>query len=82
MARLESDVENLKIMLSSNFFAPFKIESAYNGLDFDYSLTRSKFEELNDDLFRIIVSEINKVIRSIYRPEPLIYCINGIFVLI
>jgi len=45
-------VENAKRKLSSTMSSRMEIEDLVEGLDFDEELTRAKFEELNNDLFK------------------------------
>merc|ERR1712156_1253704 len=49
---LRREVEKAKRALSATHSARIEIESFYDGEDFSETLTRAKFEELNNDLFR------------------------------
>ena len=50
--KLRREVEKAKRALSATHSARIEIESFYDGEDFSETLTRAKFEELNNDLFR------------------------------
>jgi len=50
--KLKREVENAKRKLSSTMSSRMEIEDLVEGLDFDEELTRAKFEELNNDLFK------------------------------
>jgi len=51
LIRLRTACEEAKKLLSSASEASISITSLLNGIDFHSSITREKFEELNDDLF-------------------------------
>lgn len=53
--KLRREVEKAKRSLSSNQVVRIEIESFHKGSDFSETLTRAKFEELNMDLFKVIV---------------------------
>ena len=59
--KLRREVEKAKRTLSSGHSATIEIESFYNGMDFSENLTRSKFEELNMDLFRSCLDPVKQV---------------------
>lgn len=50
--KLKREVEKAKRGLSSTHEYTIEIENLYEGLDFEETLTRAKFEELNADLFK------------------------------
>ncbi|EGR32269.1 hypothetical protein IMG5_090680 [Ichthyophthirius multifiliis] len=50
--KLKREVENAKRRLSNTMTSRIEIEDLVEGLDFDEELTRAKFEELNNDLFK------------------------------
>lgn len=50
--KLKREVENAKRKLSSTMSSRIEIEDLVEGLDLDEELTRAKFEELNNDLFK------------------------------
>ena len=52
MRRMRTACERAKRTLSSSATTQFEIEALFDGIDFSTSLTRSRFEELNMDLFK------------------------------
>jgi len=50
--KVRREVERAKRVLSSSHEVRVEIEALYDGIDFSTKLSRAKFEELNDDLFR------------------------------
>merc|ERR1712003_572491 len=62
--KLRREVEKAKRALSSGHQAKIEIESFYDGEDFSETLTRAKFEELNNDLFRGTLKPVQKVLED------------------
>jgi len=62
--KLKREVEKAKRTLSSQHEARIEIESLHKGIDYSYRLTRAKFEQLNDDLFRKTLDPVKKVIKE------------------
>jgi len=60
--KLRREVERAKKVLSSQSQARIEIESFFNGQDFVETLTRAKFEELNNDLFQKTLIPVDKVL--------------------
>ena len=60
--KLRREVEKAKRALSSTHSARIEIESFFEGDDFSETLTRAKFEELNNDLFRDTLKPVQKVL--------------------
>ncbi|XP_026424319.1 heat shock cognate 70 kDa protein-like [Papaver somniferum] len=52
LRRLRTSCERAKRTLSSKTQTTIEIDSLYEGIDFNTSITRAKFEELNLDLFK------------------------------
>jgi L1 cell adhesion molecule like protein len=50
--------------LSSSSQTTIEIDSLFEGVDFYTSLTRARFEELNQDLFRQTMEPVEKVLRD------------------
>src|ERR1043165_4288730 len=50
--------------ISTNLQTSIEIDSFFEGIDFYTSLTRTKFEELNQDLFRSTMEPVEKVLRD------------------
>jgi endoplasmic reticulum chaperone BiP len=64
MAKLRREVEKAKRALSSVPQTKVEIESLVDGEDFSETLTRAKFEEINDDLFRKTLKPVEKVLKD------------------
>ncbi|RIA96168.1 hsp71-like protein [Glomus cerebriforme] len=64
LCRLRTQCERAKHTLSSSSQAFIEIDSLIEGIDFYTSLTRTKFEELNQDLFRSTIESVEKVLRD------------------
>jgi len=62
--KLRREVEKAKRQLSSTHSAKIEIESFFEGEDFSETLTRAKFEELNNDLFRGTLKPVQKVMED------------------
>lgn len=58
--KLKKEVERAKRALSSTHEYSIEIENLYEGLDFEETLTRAKFEELNADLFKKTLGPVQK----------------------
>ncbi|CAG8540039.1 3220_t:CDS:2, partial [Funneliformis mosseae] len=59
--RLRTACERVKRELSSLLKASLELDSLFDGIDFYTSLTRIRFEELNQDLFQSIMEPIEKI---------------------
>jgi heat shock 70kDa protein 1/2/6/8 len=64
ICRLRKQCENAKRMLSESEQTSIEIDSLFEGMDFYTSLTRTRFEELNQDLFRSTIEPVEKVLRD------------------
>merc|ERR1712242_306183 len=62
--KLRREVEKAKRQLSSTHSAKIEIESFFEGEDFSETLTRAKFEELNNDLFLGALKPVQKVMED------------------
>jgi L1 cell adhesion molecule like protein len=62
--RLRTACERAKRTLSSSTQASIEIDSLYEGIDFYTSVTRARFEELNQDLFRKCIAPVEQVLRD------------------
>ena len=62
--KLKSEVEKAKRDLSSVHQVKITIEGIMNGIDFEETITRAKFEELCADLFRGTLEPVEKVLRD------------------
>ena len=64
VCRLRTACERAKRTLSSATQTSIEIDSLYEGIDFYTSLTRARFEELCQDLFRSTLEPVEKVLRD------------------
>lgn len=64
MGKLKREVEKAKRTLSSQMSTKLEIESFEGGNDFSETLTRAKFEELNNDLFRKTLKPVEQVLKD------------------
>ena len=64
LRRLRSACERAKRTLSSNTQAFLEIDALYQGIDFNSTITRAKFEEMNMGLFRKTMIPVEKVLRD------------------
>jgi L1 cell adhesion molecule like protein len=62
--RLRTACERAKRTLSSATRASVEIDSLYDGIDFNSSLTRARFEDLCGDYFRNCLVPVEKVLRD------------------
>lgn len=60
--RLYTACERAKRTLSSSKTAMIEIDSLYEGIDFNVTITRAKFEDLNSEVFRRILSPVETVL--------------------
>eukprot|EP00920_Eleutheroschizon_duboscqi_P019928 GHVT01047701.1.p1 GENE.GHVT01047701.1~~GHVT01047701.1.p1 ORF type:complete len:397 (+),score=82.19 GHVT01047701.1:1491-2681(+) len=60
--RLRREVERAKRALSSTHEVKIEIEALLENIDLSESLTRAKFEELNDDLFKKTLKPVKQVL--------------------
>jgi heat shock protein 5 len=64
LQKLRKEVERVKRALSSQMTARLEIEDLVPGYDFSETLTRAKFEELNDSLFKKTLKPVEKVLED------------------
>merc|ERR1712139_349966 len=64
LRRLRTACERAKRTLSSTSQTSIEIDSLYEGIDFNTSITRARFEELNIDPFRKCMDPVEKVLRE------------------
>jgi heat shock protein 1/8 len=62
--RLRTACERAKRTLSSSTKATIEIDSLFDGVDFNTSITRARFEDLCGDYFRNCLSPVEKVLRD------------------
>mmetsp|Transcript_16897 Transcript_16897/g.25460 ORF Transcript_16897/g.25460 Transcript_16897/m.25460 type:complete len:665 (-) Transcript_16897:153-2147(-) len=61
LQKLRREVERVKRTLSSQHQARVEIEGLIDGIDFSETLTRARFEELNNDLFKKTLAPVQTV---------------------
>jgi L1 cell adhesion molecule like protein len=64
MRRLRTAAETAKRTLSAATTANVELDSLYDGIDFITTITRAKFENLCDDLFRKTMDPVEQVLRD------------------
>ena len=64
MRRLRTACERAKRTLSSATNASIEIDSLFEGTDFNSSITRARFEELNMDLFRGTMEPVERALKD------------------
>jgi len=64
LAKLRREIEKAKRSLSSVHQVKVEIESLVDGEDFSETLTRARFEELNQDLFRKTLKPVAQVLKD------------------
>jgi len=62
LQKLRKEVERVKRALSSQQQARLEIEDLAEGFDFSETLTRARFEELNNDLFKKTLGPVGRVL--------------------
>jgi L1 cell adhesion molecule like protein len=64
MRRLRTACERAKRTLSSSAQTSIEIDSLFEGIDYYTSVTRARFEELCQDLFRSTIDPVEKVLKD------------------
>merc|ERR1712106_9647 len=64
LQKLRKEVERVKRALSTQQQARLEIEDLAEGFDFSETLTRARFEELNQDLFKKTLGPVGKVMED------------------
>ena len=64
LRRLRTECEKAKRTLSTSTTANIEIDSLFDGIDFNSSITRAKFENLCDDLFRKAITPVEQVLKD------------------
>lgn len=64
LRRLKTACERAKRTLSTSSMVTIEVDSLYDGIDFSYSLSRARFEELCGDMFRRTMEPVEKVLRD------------------
>jgi len=64
LRRLRTACERAKRSLSSSTQAHIEIDSLFEGIDFNSTITRARFEDLNMDYFRRCMEPVERVLRD------------------
>ena len=64
LRRLRTACERAKRILSSSNSATLEVDSIYDGIDFNTTLTRARFEELCNDIFKKALDTVETVIQD------------------
>ena len=64
LRRLRTACERAKRTLSTSATATIECDSLYDGIDFNSSITRAKFENICDDLFRKTMKPVEQVLQD------------------
>merc|ERR1712211_34463 len=64
LRRLRTACERAKRTLSSSTQAHIEIDSLYDGIDYNATVTRARFEDLNMDYFKKCMEPCEKVLRD------------------
>merc|ERR1711998_740663 len=64
LQKLRREVEKAKRALSSTHQARIEIEALFEGVDFSETLTRARFEEINNDLFKNTLQPVKQVMED------------------
>lgn len=69
LGKLRREVEKAKRELSTKTQVRVEIEALYDGKDLSETLTRARFEQLNDDLFKKTLKPVGKVLKDSGLPK-------------
>merc|ERR1712165_426488 len=64
LQKLRREVEKTKRALSSTHQGRVEIEALFDGVDFSETLTRARFEEINNDLFKNTLGPVKQVMED------------------
>ncbi|GEQ70233.1 hypothetical protein JCM33374_g3909 [Metschnikowia sp. JCM 33374] len=64
LAKLKREAEKAKRTLSSQVSARIEIDSLYDGIDLSETISRAKFEELNNAFFKKTLAPVEKVLKD------------------
>lgn len=62
--KLESNAEDLKHILSTMERAHCSIDALYDGIDFDYHLTRQRFEGACSKLYSVVLEPVDAILKK------------------
>jgi endoplasmic reticulum chaperone BiP len=64
LSKLKREAEKAKRTLSSQMSTRIEIENLHDGIDMSETLSRAKFEELNNDLFKKTLKPVEQVLKD------------------
>jgi endoplasmic reticulum chaperone BiP len=64
LSKLRREAEKAKRELSTKSQVRIEIEALHDGIDFSETLTRARFEQLNEDLFKKTLRPVQKVLKD------------------
>lgn len=64
MKRLKTACERAKRTLSSSATTSVELDSLFEGIDFNSTITRARYEELCSDIFKRVLDPVEKVLRD------------------
>jgi L1 cell adhesion molecule like protein len=64
LRRLQVACDSAKLVLSSSAKAVIEVDSLLDGVDYTCTMSRAKFEELNQDLFKKSMQSVEKVMKD------------------
>ena len=64
MRRLKTACERAKRTLSSASTATIEVDALYEGIDYNTSITRARFEDLNGDIMRRVMDPVEQVLKD------------------
>ncbi|CAN0533083.1 unnamed protein product, partial [Laminaria digitata] len=64
LRRLRTACERAKRTLSSSTQAHIEIDSLFEGVDFNSTITRARFEDMNQDYFQKCLTPVEKVVKD------------------
>jgi heat shock protein 5 len=64
MGKIRQECEKAKRLLSANLQATVEIDSIGSGIDYVVSISRAKFEEINDKLFRKTIPPVEQALKD------------------
>ena len=64
MSRLKSASEKAKIALAHNKIASVEIDCLFEGIDYSGKISRAKFDDMNDDLFKKTLNQVEEALKD------------------
>ena len=64
LRRLRTQAENVKKILSSTTTAKIEVDSLHNGLDYNTTISRARFEDMCTSMFKETIHEVEKALKD------------------